>query len=237
MEHDTIQAYMTAFFGNQRNAMKGVCEQAKEIRTRFMSRLNTQAYRRLTEDEKRKQEAKAFLQFVIAIEKEKVYYFILAETTPNPVVIVKSPSGTTNIKRFLGYEWSDTKGNEGIKYLNVLAQGSSDDEGNGEDDDTMQQIDGIKGIQTPLFNPQNLEDNAKINSIIRRNFTNDCFVIPDDLNEIVSMTPLVNMIDFTLTSFNLAIKTNVSIIEDFQSKYSLCKLGSLISEEPQYGAN
>lgn len=237
MEHDTIQAYKTAFFGNQRNAMKGVCDHAKEIRTRFMNRQNTQTYRRLSEDEKKKQEDKAFLQFVIAIEKEKVYYFILAKTMPNPVVIVKSPSGTTNIKRFLGYEWSDTKGNEGIKYLNVATQSSSDDEGNGEDDDTMQQIDGIKGIQTPLFNPLNLEDSAKINSIIRKNFTNDCFVIPDDLNEIVSMTPLVNMIDFTRTSFNLAIKTNVSIIEDFQSKYPLYKLGSLVSEEPQYGAN
>ncbi|MBQ2259459.1 MAG: SAM-dependent DNA methyltransferase, partial [Spirochaetales bacterium] len=105
MEHDTIQAYKTAFFGNQRNAMKGVCTQAKEIRAKFKSRQDTQAYRILSEDEKKRQETKAFLQFVIAIEKEKVYYFILAKTTPNPVVIVKSPSGTTNIKRFLGYEW------------------------------------------------------------------------------------------------------------------------------------
>lgn len=237
MEHDTIQAYKTAFFGNQRNAMKGVCTQAKEIRAKFKSRQDTQAYRILSEDEKKRQETKAFLQFVIAIEKEKVYYFILAKTTPNPVVIVKSPSGTTNIKRFLGYEWSDSKGNEGIKYLNVSTQSTSDDEGNGADDDTMHQIEGIKGIQTPLFNPQNLEDSVKINSIIRKNFTNDCFVIPDDLTEFVSMTPLVNMIDFTRVSFNLAIKTNVSIIEDFQSKYPLYKLGSLISEEPQYGAN
>ena len=114
---------------------------------------------------------------------------------------------------------------------------SSDDEGNEEDDDTLQQIDGIKGIQTPLFNPQNLEDGAKINTIIRKNFTYDCFVIPDELNEIVSITPLVNMIDFTRASFNLALKTNVSTIEDFQSKYPLYKLGSLVNEEPQYGAN
>jgi len=235
--HDTIQAYRTSFFGNQRNAMKGVCDQAKDIRSKFLSRQNTQVYRRLSDEEKEKQEAKAFMQFVIAIEKEKVYYFILAKTTPNPVVIVKSPSGTTNIKRFLGYEWSDTKGDEGIKYLNVSIQSSSDDEGNGEDDDTLQQIDGIKGIQTPLFNPQNLEDSSKINSIIRKNFSNDCFIIPNELNETVSMIKLVDMLDFTRTSFNLTIKTNVSTIEDFQSKYPLVKLGSLVCEEPQYGAN
>ncbi len=237
LEHETIQAYCISFFGNQRNAMKGVCDQAKEIRSKFISRQNTQAYRRLPEEEKKKQAAKAFLQFVVAIEKEKVYYFILAKTTLNPVVIVKSPSGTTNMKRFLGYEWSDSKGNEGIKYLNVATQSSVDDDGNGEDDDTLHQIEGIKGIQTPLFNPQNLEDNLKINTIIRKNFTNDCFVVPEELNELVSIAPLVDMIDFTRTTFNLSIKTNISTIEDFQSRYPLVRLGNLTNEEPQYGAN
>ena len=54
MENDTIQAYRVSFFGNQRNAMKGVCDQAKDIRSRFMSRQNTQTYRRLPDEEKKK---------------------------------------------------------------------------------------------------------------------------------------------------------------------------------------
>ncbi len=240
MEHDTIQAYKTAFLGNQRNAMKGVCDQAKDIRTKFMSRQNTQSYRRLSEDEKRKQEAKAFLQFVIAIEKEKVYYFILAKTTPNPVVIVKSPSGTTNVKRFLGYEWSDSKGNEGIKYLNVATQSSSDDEGNGEDDDTLQQIDGIKGIQTPLFNPQNLEDYLKINSIIRQNFANGEVSVPDELMDYVEVYDLADLIDFKRTDFSKAIKTTpVLSYPQIQSKYPLEKLGAVspyVSEKVAYSS-
>lgn len=240
MGHDTIQAYKTAFFGNQRNAMKGVCEQAKEIRTRFMGRQNTQTYRRLSEDEKKKQEDKAFLQFVIAIEKEKVYYFILAKTTPNPVVIVKSPSGTTNIKRFLGYEWSDSKGNEGIKYLNVATQSSSDDEGNGEDDDTLQQIDGIKGIQTPLFNPQNLGDDLKINTIMRQNFANGEVSVPDELMDYVEVYYLADLIDFKRTDFSKAIKTTpVLSYPQIQSKYSLEKLGIVcpyVSEKIAYSS-
>ena len=240
MEHDTIQAYKTAFFGNQRNAMKGVCDQAKEIRTRFMSRQNTQTYRRLSEDEKKRQETKAFLQFVIAIEKEKVYYFILAKTTPNPVVIVKSPSGTTNIKRFLGYEWSDSKGNEGIKYLNVSTQSTSDDEGNGEDDDTMHQIEGIKGIQTPLFNPQDLEDDLKINSIIRQNFANGEVSVPDELMDYVEVYDLADLIDFKRADFSKAIKTTpVLSYPQIQSKYPLEKLGVVspyISEKVAYSS-
>lgn len=240
MEHETIQAYKTSFFGNQRNAMKGVCDYAKEIRTRFKSRQNTQAYRRLPEEEKNRQEAKAFLQFVNAIEKEKVYYFILAKTTPNPVVIVKSPSGTTNMKKFLGYEWSDSKGNEGIKYLNVTIQSSGDDEGNGEEDDTLQQIDGIKGIQTPLFNPQNLMDSMKINSIIRDNFTDSEIIIPDDLAEYVNAYSLVELIDFKRTDFPKAIKTTpILSYPQIESKYPLEKIGVIapyVSEKVAYSS-
>ena len=224
MEQDTIQAYKAAFFGNQRNAMKGVCDQAKDIRAKFMSRQNTQAYRRLSDDEKRKQEAKAFLQFVIAIEKEKVYYYILAKTTSNPVVIVKSPSGTTNIKRFLGYEWSDSKGNEGIKYLNVATQSSSDDEGNGEDDDTLHQIEGIKGIQTPLFNPKDLSDISKINSIIRANYLGEEISIPDDLAETVTMGNLYDLMEFKQTAFDKTIKMKASLKMTVESKYEIIPL-------------
>ena len=226
MQNEMIQTYSESFFGNQRNAMKGVCDKAKEIRTRFRSRQDTQAYRRLPEDEKKEQEQKAFVQFVTEIEKEKVYYFILAKTVLNPVVIVKSPSGTTNMKRFLGYEWSDTKGNEGIKYLNVVTQNTDDDEGNGEDDDTLQQIKGIKGIQTPLFNPQCLEDSLKINTIIRQNFSGADIVIPDELSDFVEAFNLVDLIDFKRTDFAKAIKTTpILSYPQIESKYSSEKLG------------
>lgn len=236
-ENEIFQNYYASFFENHRNAMKGVCEEAKTIRTRFKSKQVTQAYRRLSEKEQQKQEKKAFLAFVLAIEKEKLYYFILAKTTPNPVVIVKAPSGTTENKRFLGYEWSDSKGNEGIKYLNVGGKTvSNDDEGDAADDDTMQQIRGINGIQTPLFNPQNFADN-KINTIIKANFERGYFVVPDELNQYVSIGNIIDMIDFSRTSFNLEIKTNIVAIKDFESKYPLMKLGNLLIEDPQYGAN
>lgn len=237
LKNDIFQNYYTSFFGNQRNAMKGVCESAKTIRTRFKSRQNTKAYRRLPQEEKQRLEQKTFWEFVIAIEKEKLYYFILAKTTPNQVIIVKAPSGTMENKRFLGYEWSDSKGNEGIKYLNINRISSTDEDGNAEDDDTMQQIRGINGIQTPLFNPKNLIDDNKINTIIRKTFEQNYFVVPEELSQYISIGNLVEMIDFSRTSFNLEIKTNVTLIKEFESQYPLVKLGSLIVEEPQYGAN
>lgn len=237
-DNDIIQTYYASFIGNQRNAMKGVCDQAKEIRARFKGRQNTQAYRRLSEEEKKKIEIAAFMQFVVAIEKEKLFYFILAKMTTNPVVIVKSPSGTTNIKQFLGYEWSDSKGNEGIKYMNVTTQSSADDEGNGEDDDTLQQIDGIKGIRTPLFNPQNLDDLMKINAIIRNNYIDSDINIPDDLVEYVNAYSFVDLIDFKRTDFSKAIKTTpILSYPQIESKYPLEKIGKIapyVSEKVAY---
>lgn len=231
LANEIFQNYHASFFGNQRNAMKGVCEEAKTIRTRFKSRQVTQAYRRLPQEERQRQEQKAFLEFVITIEKEKLYYFILAKTTPNPVVIVKAPSGTAENKRFLGYEWSDSKGNEGIKYLNIGSKTSSNDEENdADDDDTMQQIRGINGIQTPLFNPSNLAADDKINTIIRRNFEGNDLMISDELADVISVGHLVYMIDFKRTAFCKEIKTNVSIQVDITSKWPLVTLSDICKD-------
>lgn len=114
------------------------------------------------------------LNFIISIEQEKVYIFLLAFTIDTPVLIVKSPmskkeESNKEIKKFLGYEWSERNGNEGIQYLH-LKKKSVKSEDEGDDDDTVLQIRGISGIQTPLFNPSNLNDLEKINTLIRKNF-------------------------------------------------------------------
>ena len=68
---------------------------------------------------------KRFVAWVQGIERDKLYYFVLANTQPNPVLIIKSPSDSKAQKQFLGYEWSSAKGNEGIK-LFKNAQGQHD---------------------------------------------------------------------------------------------------------------
>lgn len=233
LANEIFQNYHASFFGNQRNAMKGVCETAKEIRTRFKSRQATKAYRNLKQEDKQQEEQKAFLDFVMAIEKEKLYYFILANSTPNPVVIVKAPSGTDENKKFLGYEWSDSKGNEGIKYLNAGKRKKSnadEEDGNEDEEDMMQQIRGINGIQTPLFNPLNLTDDEKINTIIRKNFEGKPTDIHKELTEFVSLGRMVDMIDFSHTAFNLEIKTNVQMQVETACKWPLVTLNEVCKE-------
>lgn len=226
---ETVQAYYASFFGNQRNAMKDVCDEAKTIRNKYLSRANTRTYKQLPLVEQNQIKEKAFLDFVTAIEKEKVYYFVLAHAVAQPVLLIKSPTSTSDVKKFLGYGWSDSKGNEGIQYLNVGKAKSSDDE-DGEDDDTMSQIRGIDGVQTPLFNPANLFDDDKINTLIRKNFMGEEVVIPKNLEAYVTKGRLVDMLDFTRAAFTKEFKTVIVANSEIESQWPLVKLKSVCKE-------
>lgn len=204
---------------------KGMNESAKKIRSDIRSRVAKPAFKKLTEAEQNKEIKKATVEFISEIEKEKLYYFMLLSANPRQVVCVKSPEKKA-IKEFLGYEWSDTKGNEGIKYINVQVKKNNDD---GEaTDDTIAQIKGIDGIRTPLFNPKNFEDPTKINTVIRENFEGKTTVIPESLREYVKTIHLVDMIDFSRATFDKAIKTSVqSAPAQIESKFPLVKLGKV----------
>ena len=178
----------------------------------------------MSEEEQLKKINEATMNFITEIEKEKLYYFMLLSSNPCNVVCVKSPEKKA-IKDFLGYEWSDTKGNEGIKYINVKVEKSEDDE---DADDTIEQIKGINGIQTPLFNPNDFDDVTKINTIIRSNFETGNASVPENLAEYVKTLRLVDMIDFSRASFDKAIRTNVqSEKAKIESKWPLVKLGEI----------
>ena len=228
-ETEVFTAYRESFDSTDRNAMKGVCDVARDIRNRFRTRSKTQTFRRQTEAQKKAEKEKALLNFIISIEREKVYIFLLAFTVDAPVLIVKSPTTTAAIKKFLGYEWSDSKGNEGIEYLH-LSKSKSENEDEGDDDDTVQQIRGINGIRTPLFNPDDLCDPAKINTLIRQNFLGEDVVIPEDLSEFVSQARLVDMINFKRTAFDKTIKTSVVLQISVESKYETMPLKDFVVE-------
>ena len=228
-ETEVFTAYRESFDSTDRNAMKGVCDVARDIRNRFRTRSKTQTFRRQTEAQKKAEKEKALLNFIISIEREKVYIFLLAFTVDAPVLIVKSPTTTAAIKKFLGYEWSDSKGSEGIEYLH-LSKSKAENEDEGDDDDTVQQIRGINGIRTPLFNPDDLCDPAKINTLIRQNFLGEDVMVPEDLSEIVSQARLVDMIDFKRTAFDKAIKTSVVLQISVESKYETMPLKDFVVE-------
>lgn len=222
---ETLDVYSQK--GKSSTNTKGMNEGAKKIRADIRSRVSKPAFKKLTEAEQNEEIKKATVDFICEIEKEKLYYFMLLSANPQEVVCVKSPEKKA-IKEFLGYEWSDTKGNEGIKYINVQAK-KSDDDGE-EADDTIAQIKGIDGIQSPLFNPKDFDDSTKINTIIRANFEDKSVTVPAELSEFVKTVRLVDMVDFSRVSFDKAIKTSVQGENGklkIESKWPLVKLGEI----------
>ena len=155
---------------------------------------------------------------VCQIEQEKLLFFCLAMTNGQEVAVIQSPSATKEMKAFLGYEWSGAKGNEGIKYLGVT---------NEKEDDELTHNKGIQHIRTPLFNPADFEDTAKLNTLIRTAFEKKPVTIPDNLKEFASLIPLHFMLDFNRVKFDKALKLAADKKSEIKSRYPLVKLGEI----------
>ncbi|NCD11299.1 MAG: type I restriction endonuclease subunit M [Epsilonproteobacteria bacterium] len=146
--------------------------------------------------------------FIKEIEQEKFYYFCLASKNTSDVIIVKSPSDNKEAKKFLGYEWSSAKGNEGIHYLATHSLQVEEDDLDEEDKRILENLQGLGNINTPLYNPKDANDTAKINTLIKNAFTCKTVNIPKELESYVSKARLVDMLDFMKVEFNKTIGLN-----------------------------
>jgi type I restriction-modification system DNA methylase subunit len=194
------------------------------------------SFNELTKEEQEEEIEKMFLDYVIGVEKEKLYYFILASLNPQKVLVVRSPLKNTEMKDFLGYEWSSAKGNEGIKYLGGISveevKITIEDDYESvdlEDDDqrVLSNIFKLNCISTPLYDPKNRLNEKKINYLIEKNYKGEEFEIPIELSDFVSELELTEMIDFINIDFNKSInliQKNKIIIE---TKFNLVRLGDI----------
>ncbi|EAO7322056.1 restriction endonuclease [Campylobacter coli] len=162
-------------------------EAFKDYRNAFRQ---TSDYKKLKESkiykeskDKQDLEDKAFLAYAQAIEKDKLLYFSLSLN--QEVLIIKSPSDIKEQKKFLGYEWSNRKGDEGLKELH-------------------------EPYLSPLFERDNPQNETKLNTLICKAFLKTLSDIPKDLQGYASKARLVDMIDFEKVEFNKAISLNPS---------------------------
>lgn len=137
-----------------------------------------------------------------------------------PVLIIKSPSDNKAMKKFLGYEWSAAKGNEGIKYLNNAPVSTSEDE-------PVLITAQLNAIQTPMYNAANKEDATKLNYYINENFLGKSFTLPEELGAFVHAARLEDMLDFSRKDFSKAISLSVKKVEQVVSKWEMKTLGQL----------
>lgn len=153
---------------------------------------------------------KEFWTAVLEIEKEKLYYFIIAH--PQKIVLVKSGEKDAE-KRFLGYEFSTRRGNEGI---HPVQRAKSIDE------------------CTKLYDADSFENPQKASTYIYKAFKGEHdFEIHENLKNNITRLDLVDMLSFDRADFektiSLAVKKKVKI----ESKYEIVKIGQIA--QTQYG--
>lgn len=146
---------------------------------------------------------KEFWNKVISTEKEKLYYFILAY--PQKVVIVKTGEKDAE-KRFLGYEFSNRRGSEGI---HATQRGKSIDD------------------CTRLFDINSFDNPQKASTYIYKAFKNEEIEIDETLKDNISRINLLDMMTFDRVDFEKSI--NVKGKKKIVSKYGFRKIGSLVT--------
>jgi len=161
---------------------------------------NSNAFKKLTVSEQSEKLKQEFYSYAKPIEFEKLLYFAL--TYKQTTLIVSAPTDNTEQKRFLGYDWSNRKGAEGI------------------------QITQAGGM---LYNDTDRNATSTIASAIRCRFNE---TTPPDLGEKQQYCTLANlsdMIDFSRITFNKAIKLTPDKKIEIRSKYPLVKLENVAS--------
>lgn len=147
---------------------------------------------------------KEFWNLLLEKETDKLFYFIIAY--PQKVVLVKSGEKDAE-KRFLGYEFSNRRGSEGI---HAIQRG--------------------KNIEncTQLFDAEIFDNPTKASTYIYKAFAGDYdFAIDEVMQDNVSRHDLIDMMTFDRVEFEKNISLSVKKKIKIESKWELKKLGEI----------
>jgi len=147
----------------------------------------------------------AFYKFAKPLEAEKLFYFSL--THPQTPLIVTAPTNNAEQKRFLGYDWSNRKGAEGI------------------------QITQLGGL---LYDAKDRNASGTIAAAIRSRFSSTESQINEEALPFCTYTRLCDMLDFTRVKFNKTLKLNPEKRIEITSKYPLVTLETLLESVNGY---
>lgn len=143
-----------------------------------------------------------FYSKVKDIEKEKLFYFALVRN--QETLIIKSPSKVAEQTKFLGYQWFNRKGSEGIK---------------------IKQEGGV------LYNPKGRESKNYIAPLVKNSFNNILNEIDESLEKYISIVETKNMLDFSREKFDRAIKLRKVIKFIPKSKFPIKSLEEVFNKD------
>lgn len=157
-------------------------------------------FKQLSELDKEKELEKIFFEKIFEIEKDKILYFLL--TYSQKTVITKVGEKQSE-KEFLGYEFSNRRGYEGIKLLK---------EGTKLYDETCINYD-------------------KANSYVYSAFINEYPEVEEILKENISIVNTGDLIKFSGVQFEKIIDLRANIKLEFETRFPMVSIGEMIDFE------
>ena len=160
--------------------------------------LKTKAYKSKTAEAQAAAYLEKFYAYAHAIEQEKLFYFSLVYQ--QKTVIITAPADNKAQKEFLGYDWSNRKGNEGIQ---IITPGGK------------------------MYDDADRAAEGTLANAIKRSFSGLAPSFSEEQLVFGALVETKNMMDFSRVSFNKAIRTSVNKRIIIESKYPLKSIDEL----------
>lgn len=158
--------------------------------------------KKCTAKEEKRIRKEKFYEFALRVERDKLYYFALARE--QRTLVITSPADNKEQKSFLGYDWSNRKGAEGI---------------------VINQPGGM------LYNPDDRFARGTLASAIRNSFIGGGAVtsVPEHLDKYAKTYWLKDMMDFSRAEFDKVIATTSKVVSVINSKFPIHLLSDLVN--------
>jgi len=154
--------------------------------------------KKCSEEEARSIRMEKFYDFALGVERDKLYYFALVRE--QRTLVITAPTDNNAQKEFLGYDWSNRKGAEGI----------------------VVNVPGGK-----MYRQEDRFARGTLASAVRNSFVGANTQLSDDLMKYVGYHWLKDMFDWTRTVFDRSMKIQQESFSKVQSKYPLVILEDL----------
>ena len=142
---------------------------------------------------------KKFYSYAREIEQEKLLYFSLVYK--QKTLIITAPADNKEQKDFLGYDWSNKKGKEGMQ---VIKPGGK------------------------LYNDENRAADDTLAAAVRKTFDGVTPILTDEQKKYASFVNTRDMLDFSRANFNKALQLQVDAVIKNTSKYKAIKLNECV---------
>ena len=170
---------------------------AFEKSSAVFNRKKTKSFKNMSIEEQTRILNSMYYEYVLPIEKEKVFFFGLVRN--QTTLVITAPSDNAEQKAFLGYDWSNRKGSEGIVITNPGGK---------------------------LYNDTNRYATGTVAHAVKLAYEG-ASVQSKALEGISQYFYLKDMLDFSRATFDKSIRTYIQTSSNIKSKYPVLPLGKV----------